>query len=182
MTGNYSYFSELNENITGRIKFGDGSCVSINGKGWNLFQGKNREQKMLKDVYYILALQSNVISLGQATISGYDISIRSDFLTMQDSWGSLLIKVPRSANRLFKAQLKVGKEDTNEVGRESGTFSVLCNDVEENATNQVVDKEANPHSSSVAVHSLIHETNLKSEEDHFGSNNTPNPLVRLETI
>ncbi|GJS84116.1 uncharacterized mitochondrial protein-like protein [Tanacetum coccineum] len=120
MTGNYSYFYELNENNTGRVRFGDGSCVSIKGKGSILFQGKNKEQKLLKYVYYIPALRSNVISLGQATISGYDISIRGDFLTMRDSWGGLLIKVPRSANRLYKAQLKVGKEDTNEVGRESG--------------------------------------------------------------
>ncbi|GKD36676.1 hypothetical protein Tco_1252185 [Tanacetum coccineum] len=75
MTGNYSYFSELNENITGRVRFRDGSCVSIKGKGSILFQGKNGEQKLLKDVYYISALRSNVISLGQATISGYDISI-----------------------------------------------------------------------------------------------------------
>ncbi|GJW21894.1 pol polyprotein [Tanacetum coccineum] len=120
MTGNYSYFYELNENNTGRVRFGDGSCVSIKGKGSILFQGKNKEQKLLKYVYYIPALRSNVISLGQATISGYDISIRGDFLTVRDSWGGLLIKVPRSANRLYKAQLKVGKEDTNEVGRESG--------------------------------------------------------------
>ncbi|GJY59260.1 hypothetical protein Tco_0459152 [Tanacetum coccineum] len=140
MTDNYSYFSELNENIIGRVRFGDGSCVSIKGKGSILFQGKNGEQKLLKDVYYIPALQSNVISLEQATISGYDISIRGDFLTMRDCWGSLLIKVPRNANRLYKAQLKVAKEDTNEVGHESN-------------------KEANPHSSSVTVHSLVHETN-----------------------
>ncbi|GJV98315.1 uncharacterized mitochondrial protein-like protein [Tanacetum coccineum] len=119
MIGNYSYFSELNENITGRVRFGDGSCVSIKGKGSIYFQGKNGEQKLLEDVYYIPALQSNVISLVQATIFGYDISTRGDFLTMRDSWGSLLIKVPRSANRLYKAQLKVGKEYTNEVGRES---------------------------------------------------------------
>ncbi|GJR74764.1 uncharacterized mitochondrial protein-like protein [Tanacetum coccineum] len=123
MIGNYSYFSELNENITRRVRFGDGSCVSIKGKGSILFQGKNGEQKLLKDVYYIPAIQSNVISLGQATISGYDISIRGDFLTMRDSWGSLLIKVPRSANCLYKAQLKVGKEYTNEVGRESEDVS-----------------------------------------------------------
>ncbi|GKE33507.1 uncharacterized mitochondrial protein-like protein [Tanacetum coccineum] len=123
MTGNYSYFSELNEDITGRVRFGDGSCVSIKGKGSILFQGKNKEQKLLKDVYYIPAIRSNVISLGQATISGYDISIRGDFLTMQDSWRSLLIKVPRSANRLYKYQLKVGKEYTNEVGRESDKSS-----------------------------------------------------------
>ncbi|GJS60265.1 uncharacterized mitochondrial protein-like protein [Tanacetum coccineum] len=159
MTGNYSYFSELNENITGRVRFGDGSCVSIKGKGSILFQGKNGEQKLLKDVYYIPALRSNVISLGQATISGYDISIRGDFLTMRDSWGSLLIKVPRSANRLYKAQLKVGKEGTNEVGRES-------------------DKEENPHSSLVTVH----ETSPESEEDHSRSDGTPIPIARLETI
>nr|GEY43559.1 Pol polyprotein [Tanacetum cinerariifolium] len=112
MTGNYSYFFfELSENITGRVRFGDGSCVSIKGKGLILFQAKNGEQKLLKDVYYIPAFRSNVISLGQATISGYEISIQGDFLTMRDSWGSLLIKVPRSANRLYKAQLKVGKEE-----------------------------------------------------------------------
>nr|GEY44563.1 zinc finger, CCHC-type [Tanacetum cinerariifolium] len=52
---------------------------------------------------------SNVISLGQATISGCDIHIRGDFLTMRNSCGNLLIKVPRSANRLYKAQLKVEK-------------------------------------------------------------------------
>ncbi|GJT94908.1 uncharacterized mitochondrial protein-like protein [Tanacetum coccineum] len=101
----------------------------------------------------------NVINLGQATISGYDISIRGDFLTMRDSWGSLLIKVPRSANRLYKAQLKVGKEGTNEVGRES-------------------DKEENPHSSLVTVH----ETSPKSKEDHSRSDGTPIPIARLETI
>nr|GEU39886.1 hypothetical protein [Tanacetum cinerariifolium] len=120
---------------------------------------KNGEQKSLKDVYYILALRSNVISLRQATIFGYDISIRGNFLTMRDSWGSLLIKVLRIANRLYKAQLKVGKEGTNKLGRES-------------------DEEVNPHSSSVTVH----ETNPEGEEDDSGSDNTPNPLVRLETI
>ncbi|GJT66238.1 uncharacterized mitochondrial protein-like protein [Tanacetum coccineum] len=78
--GNYSYFSELNENITSHIKFGDGSCVRIKGKGFILFQGKNGEQKLLKDIYYIPALRSNVIRLGQATISGCDIRIRVNLM------------------------------------------------------------------------------------------------------
>ncbi|KAJ9554040.1 hypothetical protein OSB04_018085 [Centaurea solstitialis] len=109
MTGKYSYFSELNENITGWVKFGDGSLVSIKGKGSILFIGKNGEQKLLKDVYYIPSLRSNVISLGQTTIYGCDICLRGDFLTMRDRHGRLLMKVPRSANRLYKARLKVGK-------------------------------------------------------------------------
>nr|GEV07016.1 initiator tRNA phosphoribosyl transferase [Tanacetum cinerariifolium] len=160
MTGNYSYFSELNKNITGRVRFRDGSCVSIKGKGSILFQGKNGEQTLLKDVYYIPALRSNVISLGQATISGYDISIRGDLLTMRDNWGSLLIKVPRSANRLYKAQLKVGKEGTNEVGRES-------------------DKEENPHSSLVTSLVTVHETSPKNEKEHSRSDDMSIPIRLL---
>nr|GEZ32224.1 uncharacterized mitochondrial protein AtMg00810-like [Tanacetum cinerariifolium] len=122
-------------------------------------EGKNGKQKLLKDVYYIPALQSNVISLGQAIISRYDISIRGEFLTMRDSWGGLLIKVPHNENRLYKAQLKVDKEGTNEVGQESY-------------------EEANPHSSLVTVH----ETNLESEEDKSGSDDMSIPIARLETI
>ena len=38
MTGNRSFFSELDENITGRVKFGDNSCVVIKGKGSILLQ------------------------------------------------------------------------------------------------------------------------------------------------
>ncbi|GJY80488.1 uncharacterized mitochondrial protein-like protein [Tanacetum coccineum] len=78
---------------------------------------------------------------------------------MRDSWGSLLIKVSRSANRLYKAQLKVGKEGTNEMGRESNG-------------------EVNPHSSLVT----IHETKPESEKDNSGSDNTSIALVLLKTI
>ena len=33
MTGQRSKFTELDESVTGRVKFGDGSTVSIQGKG-----------------------------------------------------------------------------------------------------------------------------------------------------
>ncbi|KAJ9552989.1 hypothetical protein OSB04_017034 [Centaurea solstitialis] len=83
MIGIYSYFSKLNKRITGRVKFGDGSCVRIEGKGSIFFVGKNREQKLLKDVYYIPSLRSNI-------------------------W-KVAYEGPRSENRLYKIQLKVGK-------------------------------------------------------------------------
>nr|GEV65727.1 Pol polyprotein [Tanacetum cinerariifolium] len=122
--GNYSYLYELNENIKGHVRFGDGLCVSIKGKWLNFVPRKNKEQKLLKDIYYIAALRSNVISLRQATLFGYNISIRGDFLTMRDSCGSLLLKVPRITNYLYKAQLKVGKEDSNQASKEPQTFTV----------------------------------------------------------
>ncbi|XP_076883368.1 uncharacterized protein LOC143532113 [Bidens hawaiensis] len=108
MTGNRSYFLELNENITGRVKFGDGSFVEIKGKGSILFQGKSCDQDLLTEIYYISELKNNIISLGQATESGCDIRMKHDLLTMYDENGRLLMKVNRSTNRLNKIRMNIG--------------------------------------------------------------------------
>ncbi|XP_076951118.1 uncharacterized protein LOC143624305 [Bidens hawaiensis] len=63
MTGNVSFFSELNKRVGGKVKFGDGSYVDICGKGSILLVGKTGEQQLLSDIYYIPSLQSNIISL-----------------------------------------------------------------------------------------------------------------------
>lgn len=67
MTGNRSYFTTLDETITGKVKFGDDSRIVIKGKGSINFVFKNGVKKMMSNVYYIPGLRSNIISLGQAT-------------------------------------------------------------------------------------------------------------------
>ena len=98
MTGERSYFSELNESIKGKVKFGDGSCVDINGKGSILFEAKTREHRLLTDIYYIPDLKRNILSLGQATEQGCDVRMKDNYLTLKDSNGRLLAKVLRSPN------------------------------------------------------------------------------------
>ncbi|XP_024009964.1 uncharacterized protein LOC112085163 [Eutrema salsugineum] len=90
---NKAFFSELNENIRGKMKFGDGSCVGIARKGLILFQSKADEQKLVSDIYYISELKSNILSLGQATESGCDVRMRQDYLTLHDPSGRLLVKI-----------------------------------------------------------------------------------------
>ena len=109
MTGEKSYFAQLNENIKGKVKFGDGSYVDINGKGSILFEAKTGEQKLLKDIYYIPELKSNILSLGQATEQGCEVRMRDNYLTLRDPSGRLLVKVLRSPNRLYKISLQAGK-------------------------------------------------------------------------
>lgn len=62
MTGERSYFSEINENIKGKVKFGDGSFVDISGKASILFEAKTGEHKLLTDIYFIPELRSNILS------------------------------------------------------------------------------------------------------------------------
>ncbi|XP_076955090.1 uncharacterized protein LOC143629802 [Bidens hawaiensis] len=50
MTGNISVFSNLNKNVNGNVKFGDGSCVKIEGRGTIVLEGKENEQRLLTDV------------------------------------------------------------------------------------------------------------------------------------
>ncbi|XP_074378700.1 uncharacterized protein LOC141720250 [Apium graveolens] len=70
MTGYREKFSELNENVTGHVRFGDGSTGKIKGKGTIIFNCKNGKEHVLKEVYFIPTLCNNIISLGQLSEDG----------------------------------------------------------------------------------------------------------------
>nr|GEU90544.1 zinc finger, CCHC-type [Tanacetum cinerariifolium] len=68
MTGTKSHFRDIDESVTGRVRFGDGSYVQIKSRGSILLGCKNNGQKIVSDMYYIPNLKSN--SLGQLTEIG----------------------------------------------------------------------------------------------------------------
>ncbi|KAG7568389.1 Zinc finger CCHC-type [Arabidopsis thaliana x Arabidopsis arenosa] len=116
MTGILAYFSKLDESITGKVRFGDDSRIDIKGKGSITFVAKNGERRILHDVYYILDLKSNILSLGQATESGCDVRMKGDNLTLYDKDGKLLVKALRSRNRLYKVSLEVENNKCLQIG------------------------------------------------------------------
>lgn len=107
MTGNRSYFKELNETITGKVRFGDDSRIDIKGKGSILFVSQDGEKKILAEVFYIPDLRSNIISLGQATEAGCDVRMRGDYLRLHDTEGRLIVNARRSKNRLYKVLMEI---------------------------------------------------------------------------
>ncbi|KAK1422289.1 hypothetical protein QVD17_25292 [Tagetes erecta] len=108
MTGDRSHFKELDEKVSGQVRFGDGSFVEIKGKGSILLECKNGEQKIISHVYYIPHLKNNILSLGQMTESGCKVVLDNDQLLMYDQNKRLLLKVSRSKNRLYRINLKIG--------------------------------------------------------------------------
>ena len=56
--------SALDGDMTGSVKFGDGSKVDIRGRGTIIFWFQNGEHRALTDVYYIPQLRSSIISIG----------------------------------------------------------------------------------------------------------------------
>ena len=53
MMGSKAAFSELDDDVTGMVKFGDGSRVAIQGHDTIIFRCQNGERHALTDVYYI---------------------------------------------------------------------------------------------------------------------------------
>lgn len=102
MTGLISQFTELDEKITGQVRFGDGSSVKIEGKGTVMFVCKNGDEFALHEVYYIPSLPTNIVSIGQLSEEGNRVVIKGEYLWAFDQQERLLIKVRRSQNRLYR--------------------------------------------------------------------------------
>jgi hypothetical protein len=109
MTGARSAFAELDTNIHGTVRFGDGSVVEIEGRGSIVFTCKGGEHRALTGVYYIPRLTADIISLGQLEEAGCRIVVDAGVLRIYEPGHKLLARVKRSSSRLYLLGLKVNR-------------------------------------------------------------------------
>jgi hypothetical protein len=64
MTSRWEFFTELDSDVRGSVKFGDASGVEIKGVCSVIFAVESDEHRLPTGVYYIPALGNSVISLG----------------------------------------------------------------------------------------------------------------------
>ncbi|GJR23767.1 zinc finger, CCHC-type containing protein [Tanacetum coccineum] len=108
MTGIRDHFENLDEKVSGRVKFGDGSYIEIKGKGSIIIECDDGKQRIISHVYYLPSLKSNLLSLGQFTEIGCKVEMEDNELRLYDINNQIFIRVPRQKNRLYKAILKIG--------------------------------------------------------------------------
>jgi hypothetical protein len=76
MTSRRKFFTEIDSNVRGSIKFGDASGMEIKGVGSVIFTVESGEHRLLTGVYYIPALRNSIISLGQLDENGSHVEIK----------------------------------------------------------------------------------------------------------
>jgi hypothetical protein len=108
MTGSREVFAELDTQIYGTVKFGDGSITQIEGWGTIIITCKNGEHRTLTGVYFIPYLKVNIISIGQLDETGCRVVIDDGILRIYDLDQCLLVKVARDESRLYYLDLRVG--------------------------------------------------------------------------
>ncbi|KAA0033517.1 putative retroelement [Cucumis melo var. makuwa] len=71
---------------------------------------KTDDQKALQEVYYILKLLSNIISLGQMTEDENKVQMAGDAMKVSDRSRKLLMSRKQTQNSLYKITLKMFKQ------------------------------------------------------------------------
>lgn len=101
MIRTWSALTQLDEGVCGMVWCGDGSHVEIHDVGSVVMQGCHQQHKVLTDVYYIPALKSNIVSLGQLEEKGFKVTFENGKMCVFDQEHALLIYAPRTSNRLY---------------------------------------------------------------------------------
>jgi hypothetical protein len=109
MTGNAMVFSELDRHVSGTVRFGDGSVVEIKGRGTIVFTRQGEQHRVLSRVYYIPRLRTSIISVGQLDEIGCSSLVKGGFMVVRDARDALIVKVPRSGNRLYTIELRIAR-------------------------------------------------------------------------
>jgi hypothetical protein len=98
MTDRREFFTELDSDVRGSIKFGDASGVEIKGIGSIIFAAESGEHRLLTGAYYIPTLRNSIINLGQLDESGSRVEIKDGVMRIWDRHHCLLAKVTRGTN------------------------------------------------------------------------------------
>ncbi|GKA86284.1 zinc finger, CCHC-type containing protein [Tanacetum coccineum] len=110
MTGVREHFKELDEKVSGKVRFGDGSYIEFKGKGSILIECDDEKQRIISHVYYFPDLKSNLLSLGQFTEIGCKVVMEDDELRLYDMDNKIFMKVTRQRNQVYKA-IRIRKQN-----------------------------------------------------------------------
>jgi hypothetical protein len=109
MTDRHEFFTELDSDVQGSVKFGDASGMEIKGVGSVIFAAESCEHRLLTRVYYILTLWNSIISLGHLDESDSHVEIIDGVMRIWDRHHRLLAEVTRGTNRLYVLNVQVAQ-------------------------------------------------------------------------
>jgi hypothetical protein len=107
MSGSRAAFSNLDADVTGSVRFGDGSIATIDGIGTVLLSYRTGKHRTLSNIYYLPRLTVNIISFGQLDESGYQVLVEDGVMRIRDEERRLLAKIHRNPGWLYVLDVKI---------------------------------------------------------------------------
>ena len=103
MDRNKELFSNIDTIIRFKVKLGNDHKVRVNGKGVVSMYAKNGVGIKIYDVYYVLGLMCNLLSVGQVLEKKYRVFLENMVCTIYDKYPckKLISIVKMTKNRMF---------------------------------------------------------------------------------
>ena len=101
MTSQKDIFSFLDESIQGEVNFGNKTKVPVEGKGDISIHSKDGTNVTIVDVFYVLDLHWNLLSLGQLSEKGHKIVLEDGVCEIKGKNDKIIARVKMTKNRMF---------------------------------------------------------------------------------
>jgi len=100
MTGEKSWFTELDESFRHSVRLGNGSKLGVEGKG-NIRISVEGILQVVSDVYYVPNLTNNLLSIGQLQEKQLSIIIEDGVCRIFHAQRGLIVETKMTKNRMF---------------------------------------------------------------------------------
>ena len=90
-----------------KVKLGDEFKISIMGKGEVTILNKDNSNETIFNVFFVLDLKTNLLSVGQLLENGYELSFKDGACKIQDSKSILIAEATKTGNQMFPFYLHI---------------------------------------------------------------------------
>jgi hypothetical protein len=113
MCGKKELFFYFDDTFRETVKLGDNSKMLVTGKE-NIRMFVNGFVQIITNVFYVLGLKNNLLSMGQLVEKGLAILIQQKTCKIYHSERGLIIEITMSSNRMFKLLDQVQFKESSE--------------------------------------------------------------------
>lgn len=124
MTGDKTWFIELDENFKHSVRLGNSSKMAVEGKGSIRFEVEGITQTV-SNVYYVPNLTNNLLSIGQLQEKRLVILIKEGTCRIYHQQRGLIINTQMTANRMFLVYAKMKPLPGNCLKMEEEDLEIL---------------------------------------------------------
>lgn len=94
-----------------KIRYVDDKYLNAEAMGNVKVKVKNGKTVLIKDVWYVPGIKSNLMSVGQLIEKGFSVVMKDNFLKLYDSNQKLIMQSEQGSNRTYKVNVETAKTE-----------------------------------------------------------------------
>nr|XP_010905561.1 uncharacterized protein LOC105032728 [Elaeis guineensis] len=119
MCGQKELFSKLDDTVRSEVKFENNMKIPIMKNGYITIKANDGSDRCITDVYYVLGLHQNLLSMGQLFEHGYNMQISDGLCTIRDRQQGLIAKVKKFSDQPFPLHIRYATSCFNSTIQDS---------------------------------------------------------------